>query len=322
MNPKVFISYSWDDKSHEDWVQAFANELRKSGVDADIDKFVTQEGTVNLNVMMVDKIKNSDFTIIVMTPNYTLRADDSKGGVGMETQLLLNYVHDNPKKIIPILKNGVGSENSIPFYLKGFEYTDFSNPMNFAESFKVILYRILNQPRYHKEPLGDIPELIAHKPVLPQENSEEIGNLGLDIPNLLPITDIDKRKFIRSAYDGIIARLLVIAKATQQANTHFEFNYEKVTSRESLIQFYLGGNHKRSVKIWIGGFGGSSNENIMLSYDALSFGNGNSSNGWISCEVEDDRMILRPMFGLRGSEGAEVNSIADSIWEEIMPYLR
>ena len=40
--PKVFISYSWDNSEHEEWVMAFANELRQKGVDATIDKFITQ----------------------------------------------------------------------------------------------------------------------------------------------------------------------------------------------------------------------------------------------------------------------------------------
>jgi len=58
--PTVFISYSWDSEEHENWVVFLAAKLRENGVDATIDKFETQSKTVNLNRMMIEKIKNSD----------------------------------------------------------------------------------------------------------------------------------------------------------------------------------------------------------------------------------------------------------------------
>ena len=40
-NPTVFISYSWDNPRHKEWVTT-ANELRRNGIDATLDEFITQ----------------------------------------------------------------------------------------------------------------------------------------------------------------------------------------------------------------------------------------------------------------------------------------
>lgn len=36
---KVFISYSWDDDSHKEWVRNLATRLRKDGVDVTLDQW-------------------------------------------------------------------------------------------------------------------------------------------------------------------------------------------------------------------------------------------------------------------------------------------
>lgn len=67
-HPSVFISYSWDSEKHEDWVTVLATKLRENGVAATIDKFETQSRTVNLNRMMVEKIK-----IVIISCSFLLR---------------------------------------------------------------------------------------------------------------------------------------------------------------------------------------------------------------------------------------------------------
>ena len=46
MNPRCFISYSWDSDSHKDWVRKLAEHLQSSGVDVYlINGMFTQEWT-------------------------------------------------------------------------------------------------------------------------------------------------------------------------------------------------------------------------------------------------------------------------------------
>lgn len=43
-NPKLFISYSWTDQQHAQWVLDLATNLRQSGVDVILDKWDLKEG--------------------------------------------------------------------------------------------------------------------------------------------------------------------------------------------------------------------------------------------------------------------------------------
>lgn len=43
-NPKTFISYSWSNPQHEQWVIYLAAELRQAGVDVVLDKWGLREG--------------------------------------------------------------------------------------------------------------------------------------------------------------------------------------------------------------------------------------------------------------------------------------
>ena len=117
---KVFISYSWDSEEHKLWVLSLVNELREYGVNAVVDDILQEN---NLNTMMVENIKNSDKIIVVITPNYTQKADNLHGGVGYETKLLHNYILNDPNKIIPVLR----MKATLPFYLEGYRYIDCSN---------------------------------------------------------------------------------------------------------------------------------------------------------------------------------------------------
>lgn len=47
------------------------NTLRKDdGIEATLDKYILQDGTNNLNRMMVDNIHNYDYVVVVLTENY------------------------------------------------------------------------------------------------------------------------------------------------------------------------------------------------------------------------------------------------------------
>ena len=38
-NPRVFISYSWENEKHREWVKALADRLLENGVNAHIDQY-------------------------------------------------------------------------------------------------------------------------------------------------------------------------------------------------------------------------------------------------------------------------------------------
>ena len=70
MNFKAFISYSWDNDSHKDWVLNLANELMKNGVDVFLDQYDLSLGMEMTHFM--EKAVTADRILAILTPNYKL----------------------------------------------------------------------------------------------------------------------------------------------------------------------------------------------------------------------------------------------------------
>ena len=65
-NPTVFISYSWDDEAHKEWVRQLATKLRHDGVDARLDHWHAVPGD-QLPGFMEREIRDNDYVVIVCT---------------------------------------------------------------------------------------------------------------------------------------------------------------------------------------------------------------------------------------------------------------
>ncbi len=128
--PKAFISYSWDDDPHKNWVKELATDLRGDGVETILDQWHAAPGD-QLPEFMEREIRDNDYVLIVCTPNYRLRSDERRGGVGYEGDIMTAEVHTrhNHRKFIPILARGHWDE-SAPSWLMGKYYIDLSSPEN------------------------------------------------------------------------------------------------------------------------------------------------------------------------------------------------
>jgi hypothetical protein len=126
--PKAFVSYSWDDDPHKAWVADLATELRNDGVETRLDQWHAVPGD-QLPAFMESEIRNNDYVLIICTPNYQLKSDERKGGVGYEGDIMTAEIHTdgNHRKFIPILASGTWAE-SAPSWLKGKYYIDLSTP--------------------------------------------------------------------------------------------------------------------------------------------------------------------------------------------------
>jgi hypothetical protein len=97
--PKLFISYSWSNPSHEQWVLDLASELRESGADVILDKWDLKEGydaVAFMEKMVTDpQIKK---VVIVSDESYAAKADGRAGGVGTETQIISKEVYENQEQ--------------------------------------------------------------------------------------------------------------------------------------------------------------------------------------------------------------------------------
>jgi len=106
----VFISYSHDSDDLCDKILEFSDELRKDGVDANIDLYEESppEGWPR---WMEAQIKKSEFVLVVCTRAYSSKAaletPTSDGlGVKWESTLIYNELYENgskTQKFIPVI---------------------------------------------------------------------------------------------------------------------------------------------------------------------------------------------------------------------------
>jgi hypothetical protein len=115
----AFISYSWDDDAHREWVHALARRLRADGVDVSIDRWAAVPGD-QLSAFMERAIRDNQFVIVICTPRYKLRSDNREGGVGYEGDIMTAEImtSQNHRKFIPVLRRGRWSE-AAPSWLLG-----------------------------------------------------------------------------------------------------------------------------------------------------------------------------------------------------------
>jgi hypothetical protein len=122
----AFISYSWDDDAHRDWVRALAERLRADGVDVSIDRWGAVPGD-QLTAFMEGAIRENQFVVIICTPRYKHRSDYREGGVGYEGDIMTAEIMNsqNHRKFIPVLRKGSWSE-AAPSWLLGKYYINLS----------------------------------------------------------------------------------------------------------------------------------------------------------------------------------------------------
>ena len=156
MNPKVFISYSHDSAEYMGWVKAFADRLRSDGIDAILDQYDLALGDM-IPHFMEKGISESDYVLVLVTKQFSKKADEREGGVGFETDLTTGeiFLGENRRKFIPLLVGIQFAE--VPRFLKGKYGIRIANPFSYDSEYETI-YRTLTGREGKKPELGTIRE--------------------------------------------------------------------------------------------------------------------------------------------------------------------
>ncbi len=164
--PKVFISYSHDSEDHRRNVLAFANRLRRDGIDAMVDQYVSspEEGWPR---WMNRQLEQADFVLLVCTETYMRRVEGREEpgrgrGVMWESNLVYQYLYNAGavnRKFIPVVLEG-GAPEHVPLPLQGVTLFQPATENGYEE-----LYRHLTmQPRTDQPVLGKLKSLPAIEP--------------------------------------------------------------------------------------------------------------------------------------------------------------
>ena len=152
----AFVSYSWEDESHKQWVLDFTTRLRGDGIDAKLDQWHAVPGD-QLPAFMETAVRENDFVVIICTPKYKERADSRSGGVGYEGDIVTAEVFtmQNQRKFIPVLRHGDWTDAS-PSWMTGKYYVDLRgepySEVNYADLISTLL-----GTRPEPPPVGSAP---------------------------------------------------------------------------------------------------------------------------------------------------------------------
>ena len=158
----AFISYSWDDDAHREWVRKLAERLRADGIDVSIDRWAAVPGD-QLSAFMERSIRDNQFVVLVCTPRYKCRSDAREGGVGYEGDVMTAEVmtSQNHRKFIPVLRSGPWPQ-AAPSWLLGKYYINLAGEP-YSERDYEDLVRTLLGIRETPPPIGKPMATIASK---------------------------------------------------------------------------------------------------------------------------------------------------------------
>jgi CheY-like chemotaxis protein len=228
--PKAFISYSWDDPAHKEWVKRLATRLRADGVDVTLDRWHAAPGD-QIPVFMERAVRENDFVIAVCTPRFKEKSDGRGGGVGYEGDIMTAYVFAGgaERKFIPVLRRGNWGE-AAPTWLLGRARIDLSGDPYSALEYEELL-RTLHGAREEAPPIGGRPnfgsdrgsqvvpgpELVTPSagPSIPQRQSSVTPVMAkvMYVEDEKYLADIVRRWLEEAGYEVVLAKNERIALA-------------------------------------------------------------------------------------------------------------
>lgn len=175
---KVFISYSWEDDEHKNWVRSLTDKLLENGIDATLDQYDLSLGD-RLPQFMEQSVTNADYVLIICTPTYKEKSDARKGGVGYEGHIITGelFAKGNERKFIPVIRKGNVSD-ALPVSLAGKLAIDLKDGAHYDTNFKDLvttLNGVSKKPPVNKAPMTVNPLLPKRTIVIDDEPVRILG---------------------------------------------------------------------------------------------------------------------------------------------------
>lgn len=166
-HPKLFISYSWTNQEHMDWVLRLASDLRANGVDAILDKWHLREGQ-DAHSFMEQMVRDENVrkVALICDKKYVERSDKREGGVGAESQIISGELYGNVEQTKFVAISVDSDENGraiLPIFIHSRIYIDFRFDENYARSFEQLLRWCFDKPLYVEPELGTQPAFLDEK---------------------------------------------------------------------------------------------------------------------------------------------------------------
>jgi len=169
--PKVFISYSWSDQSHQELVKHWADRLVADGIDVILDVYDLKEGD-DKYAFMESMVTDPKVThvLVICDRVYAEKANARKAGVGTETQIISGEVYEKVKqsKFIPIVcEFNDNREPILPAFMKSRMWINFSSSEAENENWEQLVRLLYGKPQHVKPKKGKAPSFITSDTPVP-----------------------------------------------------------------------------------------------------------------------------------------------------------
>lgn len=163
--PKVFLSYSWTDLSHQELVKHWADRLVADGIDVVLDIYDLKEGDDKfafMEAMVTDPTVTH--VLVICDRAYAEKANARKAGVGTESQIISGEVYARVKqsKFIPIVcEFGEDGEPILPTFMKSRMWINFSSSEAENDNWEQLVRLLYGKPQHVKPKKGKAPTFIT-----------------------------------------------------------------------------------------------------------------------------------------------------------------
>nr|WP_137678080.1 SEFIR domain-containing protein [Parerythrobacter lutipelagi] len=162
--PKVFISYSWTNTAHTEWVLQLATDLKNLGVDVVIDRWHLIEGQ-DAHAFMERMVRSDEITkiILVCDQKYVDRANGREGGVGIESQIVTAQLYgdvEQTKVVGIVVESDESGAPTVPIFLQNRIFIDFRDADAYSSNLQQLVRWAFNKPLFREPAVGPRPKFV------------------------------------------------------------------------------------------------------------------------------------------------------------------
>jgi hypothetical protein len=282
-----FVSYTAADERWAEWISWTLEEAKFTVV---VQKWDFLAGS-NFALEMHRAAESAKRTIAVLSPAYL---NESKFG---SPEWAAAFAKD-PDAILRTLVPVRVKPCEITGLLKPIVYVDFVG-VDEATCRKRLLDHIrggrlkpTERPAFPGESAGD-----ESKPAFPAEPSREPPKSTRYMPRIAGrITDQDRRRFIRDAFEHIRESFKASLAELRDHNPGVDFDFVPTDANSFTAEIYVNGTSSSQCRIWIGGMLGGGND-IAYFEGRFNYGS-NSMNEDLSIAEADGELFLSAMMGM------------------------
>lgn len=318
----IFVSHAWNKGQPEDKVLQLVDFLRKNGYEAECDVLYQQQKTaINFTEMMAHALRKAEKTIIVLSENYKLRADDFQGGVGTEYRYIIDDFSVNENRYILVSFNGRRPQ-IIPDFLRGRDIVDLIQDEK--NEYRELFSKLAGAPKIEFSPVSATKTVPPVKKIanFTTTHAETLSSkLDIDFSNSGPMSQLDKKTFLRNSFETVTSLLKELSDEFCIQNSYYQISYEQVDSVTVVFEIYKNETYIHAIQIWFGNLMSRGEYSIFV---GNTIGSKNSFSEMIICvEINGKPSLKFTMGTLFNKNDGSIDGAIKQLWKSNFElYLR